>query len=504
MNWRKLFVASRMAMAAICALAMAYWLRSQEPQWAILTVYLLPQESTGAALAKGPSDFLAPSSPPPMRSSSSGCSRRIRCPGGAGHDVDVRSATMARAARLRNFEAYGFMLAAFTGLLIIFQGAAAPADAWRVAADRTADISIGIACAAFASAVALPAHAGTQLRELMNNNLGGLSLHCASALRLNTPEEGFLAARRALLAKLLKLDALRSYVRFESKDMRVDDRMIRELTRASLSALAMARDLYLRLADVRNGDGSRVAGRLTPLLEQAADLLARIAADPAAFHDSPGLRSDLTRVRRQLTDQGRQLSALTDSAPLPKLANELLICERAVKMLRELCLVMLLQQAAVHKRRAFVAPSRPDALSSSHRLALLQGARAALSLMLLCLFWYATEWDQGVAGVTGLDMMSYKTVSADDPGRLGWPYFRAVTAACVCAYLAMVFIYPWLEGFEMLAAFLFRPAACRSFDRHAAFHEAGEHLHHLLRSGGGDRKRLFPLIRWPLRTSASD
>jgi len=72
----------------------------------------------------------------------------------------------------------------------------------------------------------------------------------------------------------------------------------------------------------------------------------------------------------------------------------------------------------------------------------------------LCLFWYASEWDQGVAGITGLALMSYQCVKTDDPGKLGWPYFRVVVAACFCAYFTMAYIYPWLEGFVMLAAFL--------------------------------------------------
>ncbi|WP_246668886.1 FUSC family protein [Ancylobacter sp. TS-1] len=37
-NWRNIAFAARLAAAAITALALAYWLELQEPQWAILTV----------------------------------------------------------------------------------------------------------------------------------------------------------------------------------------------------------------------------------------------------------------------------------------------------------------------------------------------------------------------------------------------------------------------------------------------------------------------------------
>jgi len=53
LSWHNLAVSLRFAGAAIAALAIAYWLELQEPQWSVLTVYLLTQSSAGAALAKG-------------------------------------------------------------------------------------------------------------------------------------------------------------------------------------------------------------------------------------------------------------------------------------------------------------------------------------------------------------------------------------------------------------------------------------------------------------------
>ncbi len=122
-------------------------------------------------------------------------------------------------------------------------------------------------------------------------------------------------------------------------------------------------------------------------------------------------------------------------------------------MLRGLALLFVAEGAVFRPHPARTAP-RGEARHAAHASALLQGARAALALLVFCAIWYATQWDQGLAGITGLALMNYQCVNNDDPAKLGWPYLRAVAAACLAAYATMGFIYPWLEGFEALALFL--------------------------------------------------
>lgn len=437
-------------MAAIVALALAYWLELQEPQWAILTVYLLTQSSTGAALAKGAFRFLGTIlaalygltavklfSQDPLLLVGSAMGWTFLCYYGA--------------ARARNFTAYGFMLAGFTGLLVIFQGAAAPTAAWLVALDRVSEISIGIACATLAGALVVPDHAGTQLRGLMATSRRALAAHCALALRAASPGARVIDDRNALLPLLVKFDALRSYSRFEAVEMRADRARMDEVTRRFLGVLAQARLLHLRLA----GGGMADTPALAPVraaLERAAAVLERGAAAPA-LPENRAACTELSRLRRDLAALGRQIAQTEHGLPFEARAEAVLICRQAAEMLRGLALLFVAEGAVFRPQPAGVAPSK-EARRTAQASALMQGARAALALLVFCAIWYATQWDQGLAGITGLALMNYQCVNTDDPEKLGWPYLRAVAAACLAAYATMGFIYPWLEGFEALALFL--------------------------------------------------
>lgn len=433
------------------ALALAYWLELQEPQWAILTVYLLTQSSTGAALAKGWFRFLGTVlaavyglaavklfSQDPLLLVGSAMVWTFVCYYGA--------------ARASNFTAYGFMLAGFTGLLVTFQGAAAPDAAWLVAVDRVSEISIGIGCATFAGALVLPDHAGAQLRGLMAKALRALAAHCALALRTAASGQSVIAARTSLLSQLAKFDALTSYTRFEAPDMRADGARMNDVTRHFLDVLANARALHLQLGDGGAGDRPE-SGPLTAVLERAVAVLERCSAD-AALLEKPAQRcAELAGLRRAFAAIARRMSEAEGDAPLAARAEAVLICRHGANMLRGLSLLLVAERAVFRRRPARTAPRR-EVRDAAHASALLQGGRAALALMVFCAIWYATEWDQGIAGITGLALMNYQCVNTDDPSRLGWPYLRAVVAACFCAYATMVFVYPWLEGFQALALFL--------------------------------------------------
>ena len=185
LGWRNFVFAIRTALAGITALAIAYWLDLQDPQWAIVTSFLLAQPTAGGAIAKG-------------------AYRSIGTLAGALFGLLVVAlysqagpplvGAMAlwigvcfyAAARLRNFAAYGFMLAAYTALLVGFEGAVNPTGAWLIAVDRTSEIAIGIATATAASVLILPRYAGDVLRASLATTFTGLATYAAAALRPST------------------------------------------------------------------------------------------------------------------------------------------------------------------------------------------------------------------------------------------------------------------------------------------------------------------------------
>ena len=461
LNWRSLAVSVRLALAAIAALAIAYWLELQEPQWAILTVYLLTQPSAGAAFAKGAFRLVG-------TLVAAACGLLIVKLFSQSPLLLVGAATIwisacyYGATRMTNFTAYGFMLAGYTGLLVTFEGAADPYAAWSVAVNRATEISIGIACASLANGLVMPAYAGTQLRNLLVKTFTDLAAHAAVALKAGTPVDAFMRQRGDLLAKIVKFDALRSYTVFEAREMRADADALRDALREALTTVAVARSLYVRLADFRSSDaaGEAVAAHLLPALAAAIATLEQVSRGGTTLAGISACRAELALARRRLAVIERDIAALAGAVPLGLLADVALILRRTGKLLRQLSMLAHVAGTVFDPTDARPRARRRGGAArgirrANQREALLQGLRSGLALLIFCLFWYATRWDQGIAGITGLALMSYQCVNTDDPGKIGWPYFRAVIAACFCAYFVMAHVYPWLEGFTMLAVFLF-------------------------------------------------
>jgi len=454
LGWRNFVFALRTGVAGIAALAISYWLDLQDPQWSILTVYLLAQPTTGAVLAKGAFRILGTLVGALWGLVALALYAEAPVPFVAAMVVWLGLCFYA-AGRARNFVAYGFLLAGYSALLVGYEGAATPTTAWMIAVDRSAEIVVGIACSAAVSVLIMPRHAGEVLRTSLAATFSGLAYYGAAAMRPETPIASFVALRRRMVEAVIQFDALRSYTRFESSEMRVDDGALRRVRREFLSVLAVARGLFFRLEDFRKEEGSLVLEQVGPALHETAACLERIAADPGAVANPRRTRRELLAARRTLAAAADELGALVGRAPLDLLANGLLIIQRAGDMIHGLSMVMVAEEATLLATARGRRPRRWLRLApSDHMGAVLQGLRAALALLVVSVFWAATAWPAGYWTIAGLAVMLMVLVNHEDPGRLGWPYLGAIVLALIAAYAAMVFVLPRLEGFESLALFL--------------------------------------------------
>jgi uncharacterized membrane protein YccC len=456
LGWRNFAFALRTSLAGITALALAYWLTLQDPQWSILTVYLLAQPTTGAVLAKG-------------------AFRALGTVVGALWGLLVLSVyaeapipfvlamvlwlglCIYLAARTRNFLSYGFMLASFSAMLVGYQGDVAPTSAWQIALDRTTEILIGVACTSVTSVLILPRNAGEVLRASLIHVFAGLARYGAIVMDPTTPIETFVVRRRRMIGEVIGFDALRSYTRFESAEMRVDDAALRRMLREFLAVLAVARGLYFRLGDFKP-DGP-ILDRLRPALQATAACLARIADDARAVAEPQRTRAALLAARRNLGRTAAELAALAGREPLDPLANAMLIVHRAEDMLHGLFMVMVTEEAtlratALGRRPRINTPQRLAPVRADPGSAGLQGLRAGLALLLVSIFWAATTWTAGFWAIVGLAVMLFVTVNQEDPGRIGWPYLFAVILALAAVYGAIAFVLPRLEDYGSLALFL--------------------------------------------------
>ncbi|ADH90655.1 Fusaric acid resistance protein conserved region [Ancylobacter novellus DSM 506] len=452
LSWRNFVFALRTTLAGVTALAIAYYLEMQDPQWSILTVYLLAQPTAGAAIAKSTFRVCGTIAGAAMGLVILGLWSQAPIPF-VGSVALMVGLCFYLGARLTNYTAYAFMLAGYTAMLIALEGAADPTHAWSLAADRTGEIVIGIVCGTAASVLILPRYAGVVLRESLAQLFGQLCHFGATALHPNVPMATFSTLRRAMVDGVTKFDALRSYAVFEAPELRADDVLLRRVTREFLRVLAVARGLFVRIEDFQMEGAGPVLDRLRPAAQATTATLERIAGDPNAFADPRRVRAELLKARAGLGAATAELEAMAGRVPFDPLADGLLILRRAGDLLHGLSMVMVSEQASL-RARSSGRPRPVTPLPTAHREAMLIGLRSALGVILVCAFWAATEWTQGLSAATGFALILFFAVNQDRPGKSAVPVLLASIAAVAVAYAAMIFVLPRLEGYEALAVFL--------------------------------------------------
>ncbi|GLK72067.1 FUSC family protein [Ancylobacter dichloromethanicus] len=456
LGWRNAVFALRTAVAAVAALAAAYGLELQDPQWAVLTVYLLAQPTAGAAVAKGAFRILGTVSGALAGLVILGLWSQAPVPL-VGSIALWLALCFALGAQRRNYAAYGFLLAGYTALLVGLEGAFAPTEAWHIAVDRTSEIVIGIVSITAVSVLVFPVYAGDVLRGQLARLFGELAHYGAMALQPRTPFATFVGLRRAMVEAVVKFDALRSYTVFEAPEMRASDAGLRRMTREFLRVLAVARGLHVRLGDFEVEGAGPVADRLRPTMAAVAALLERLAADPSVFRDTRRVRSQLLAARVDLNAASADLEAMVGRVPFVPLADGVLILRRAGDLLHGLSMVMVSEAASVRTGgpvRKIGARKSPPPSPVVGREGLLAGLRAGMALILMCGFWAATEWTDGFNAASGLAVILFFAMNQDRPGPLGFTFLLWTAIGIGAAYLAMVFVLPRIEGFGALALFL--------------------------------------------------
>jgi uncharacterized membrane protein YccC len=454
LSWQNIIFSLRTAAAAILALALAYWLELSDPQWATLTVYLLAQPTVGGALAKG-------------------AWRAVGTVAGGliglvlvalfsqaaellvAATVLLVGASFYAGARLRNFTAYGVLLGGYTMLLVAYEGSTHPLNAWSIAADRIAEILIGIACGALASVIILPRYAGDVLREAQANTVNGLAHYVATALHLSTPAAVFARLRKQMVAEVVSFDALRASALFETPELRANEEYLRRIVREFLIVLSVARGLFVRLGEFDNDDARQVQDRLRPTLEAIAARVERIAADPAARSDPRGLRHEILAARIALKNSATDLEGMAGAAPFDPLADGLLILNRVGELLHGLAMMVVTETASLRNRGAPPRTRRREQRDTRGRQeALLVAVRAALAMLVLSCWWLATGWSDGFTAVSGGIIMLFFAVNQDNALAGGRTYLVWSSVGILFGYVVIILVLPYLQDFGSLAVVL--------------------------------------------------
>ncbi|MDY0834957.1 FUSC family protein [Pseudomonas sp. SED1] len=412
-----LLFALRNMIAGGVALYLAFCFDLQQPQWALTTVFIVGQSTSGMVLAKGAYRLVG---------TFVGAMVSIAMIGVLGQAPLLFLLCMALwlafcttgASLLRNHASYGFVLAGYTTAIIALPATAAPLGVFDEAVARCQEISLGILCASIASTILWPRRVEQVLAVQARAAWQAGVRAAASELLGNDQRKGLLDA----LSRLVAVDSQRDHAWFEGPKGRRRSQALRVLSRDLLSLLRAARGV----------------ARQRMMLDETAAVLPLIEAVAGALQQER--LDDLPLLAQRLG------LALQD----PLLGQEVHFC--LMQLARVLRLIELGGLTLVAVEQGRVPPGAPGAMSWHRDIeqGVLGGLRSALAFLAVAAFWIFTAWPSGLGAVSICGVVLSLFAARENPSASSLNFLKGIALSIPVAGFVCFVLLPGFDGFPLL------------------------------------------------------
>lgn len=412
-----LLFALRNMIAGGVALYLAFCFDLQQPQWALTTVFIVGQSTSGMVLAKGAYRLVG---------TFVGAMVSIAMIGVFGQAPLLFLLCMALwlafcttgASLLRNHASYGFVLAGYTTAIIALPATAAPLGVFDEAVARCQEISLGILCASIASTILWPRRVEQVLAVQARAAWQAGVRAAASELLGNDQRKGLLDA----LSRLVAVDSQRDHAWFEGPKGRRRSQALRVLSRDLLSLLRAARGV----------------ARQRMMLDETAAVLPLIEAVAGALQQER--LDDLPLLAQRLG------LALQD----PLLGQEVHFC--LMQLARVLRLIELGGLTLVAVEQGRVPPGAPGAMSWHRDIeqGVLGGLRSALAFLAVAAFWIFTAWPSGLGAVSICGVVLSLFAARENPSASSLNFLKGIALSIPVAGFVCFVLLPGFDGFPLL------------------------------------------------------
>lgn len=415
--------AAKTLLAGGLALWLALRLDLGQPQWALMTVFVVSQPLSGMVVQKGLARLLG-----------------TLCGGTVAVLIMALCAQapwlllltvgawlglcIATTTQLRSAWAYACMLAGYTVVIIVLPALNAPTGVFDQAVARSTEIGLGILCATAVSAILWPQH-------IQHDLLQQARVVWDSGLRT---ARGTLAGESAayrdflqLLGQIVAVDAQREHAWFEGHQGRRRARAMHGLSHALLRLLRLSRAVRRLWRQLEPAD----ARTLAPWLEAVQALLA--APEPA----------QLQALRQRLRAATREEQSAAGHYGLRRLA------------------LLLDYLAAAGRALQAVEQDRPGGESpgvlASHRdlqSAAVFGLRGTLAFLALAAFWLASAWPSAIGALILLAVLCSLFASFDNAVQVSLGFLRGMLLAMPVAFVISQALLPRVNGYPLLCLVL--------------------------------------------------
>ncbi|PCM94041.1 fusaric acid resistance protein, partial [Pseudomonas aeruginosa] len=388
------------------ALYLAFGLELEQPQWALMTVFVVSQPYSGMVLAKGMFRLIGTCAGALVSIGMVALYGQASLPFLLLMALWLVFCT-AGASLLHNHASYGFVLAGYTAAIVALPASADPATVFDQAVARCSEIGLGILCAALVNVLLWPRRLERQLAN-QGKAAWEAGLQAAAAELRGADERGELLAA---LGRIAAADAQRDHAWFEG-------------------ALGRARSQALRVL------GLDLLGLLRAARKVARE---RRLLDPASAHALQPWLEELEALLRE----GRQ-------AEFEACRQRLRLALDAAHGQLHLCLVCLERllgeaRAAGRSVEALVygAPTRqaPGAIAWHRDIerGVLFGLRSALAFLCVAAFWLASAWPSGLGAVSITGVVLSLFASRDNPAQAGLNFLRGILLSIPLAGFVALF-----------------------------------------------------------------
>ena len=396
----------------------------EQPQWALMTAFIVAQPLSGMVVQKGLARLLGTLVGTFMAVVMMGLFAQAPLLFVPAFALWLGLCT-ASSTMLRSAWSYSFVLAGYTVAIIALPAVGKPQVIFDEAIARCTEICLGIICATLSSALLWPQRVERQLvRQARDAWQAGVTAARQALTGETQTRQGLLE----VLARIVAVDAQREHAWFEGARGRQRAVALRVLSRDLLGMLRLARGVARQWRQLSSAETQDVA----PWLQKV---------DESLQQEHPeGLQTLVEQLRQAA--QGHTLSSAQQLC-LDRLMVLLIRIEDATRALR-----------AVEEGRA--PADAPRALSWHYdwQSALVYGARSALTFLVLAAFWLATGWPHATSALLLACVVCSLFARLEAAPQIGMMFLRGIFFALPVAFFVGQILMPQIDGFVMLCLVL--------------------------------------------------
>jgi uncharacterized membrane protein YccC len=344
----------------------------------------------------------------------------------------------------RTPRAFGFMLAAYTAVIVGFPYLDQPGEIFQIGVDRALEMALGVACAIVAHTVLLPWSPTAALNRRIRAFLADGRLWFADAF---SGAHGFQeeAERRRFAADIAELSVMAVHLPPDALTAGVSRRFVGALQDELSTLLPLASAAEDRLDALR-----RLGAPPQAIADLVADVVAWLRRPDAAPAHAGELRARCFALAPDLDAQA-DWRALLAASLCQRLAEFLAAYANSLELARQL--TDPTQEPSSRLRRLLRRQGRRG-LHRHHPMALLSAAGAAAALVGYCTVWIVSGWPEGAATAAFAAIISCSFSSQDDPAPAILKYLGFTVAALPLSAIYLFGLLPAVDGVTTLAIVL--------------------------------------------------